>query len=240
MERVKTSDCPIKEAGSKGDTSKKKIYSYRQCLFFNFMKFILGVKKNMTQVFDEKGNVCPVTVLEAGPIVVTQIKTKATDGYDAVQVGFGEKKEKNINKSIKGHVKGLGNFRYLKEFRITEATDLKVGDKIDLSNFAEGDIMTVSSISKGKGFQGVIKRHGFKGQPRTHGQKHSERAPGSISGGTREGGRVPKKMRMAGRTGSDFVTISGLKVIQIDKEANELYILGAVAGRRGTLVELVG
>ncbi len=210
----------------------------------------------MTQVFDDKGNVVPVTVLEAGPVVITQIKTVAVDGYDAIQVGFGTKKEKNISKAIKGHVKGLGNFRFIKEFRMydekpartTDKTHVvqsggdmskyKVGDKIDLSTFKEGDKITVSSISKGKGFQGVIKRHGFKGQPRTHGQKHSERAPGSISGGTREGGRVPKNMRMAGRMGSDLVTISGLKVIQIDAAMNELLVLGAVAGRRGTLVEI--
>jgi large subunit ribosomal protein L3 len=207
------------------------------------MKFILGVKKNMTQVFDEKGNVVPVTVLEAGPIVITQIKTVATDGYDAIQVGFGEKKAKNINKAIKGHIKDLGNFKFLKEFRIEDVKDIanmKVGDKIDLSSFKEGDKITVSSISKGKGFQGVIKRHGFKGQPRTHGQKHSERAPGSISGGTREGGRVPKAMRMAGRMGSDLITISGLKVIQIDTATNELLVLGAMAGKRGTLVEIIG
>jgi len=210
------------------------------------MKFILGVKKNMTQVFDDKGNVRPVTVLEAGPIVITQIKTKEKDGYHAVQVGFGTKKEKNINKAIKGHVKGLGNFRFIKEFRVDDEKDIKalagmkVGDKIDVSAFKEGDKITVSSISKGKGFQGVVKRHGFKGGPRSHGQKHSEREPGSISGGTREGGRVPKKMRMAGRTGSDRVTIQGLKVIQMDVATNELLVLGAVAGRRGTLIEIVG
>lgn len=197
----------------------------------------------MTQVFDEKGNVVPVTILEAGPVVITQIKTVATDGYDAVQVGFGTKKEKNINKAVKGHVKGLGNFKFLKEFRLEDPkilANLKVGDKIDLSTFKEGDKITVSSISKGKGFQGVIKRHGFKGQPRTHGQKHSERAPGSISGGTRRGGRVPKAMRMAGRTGSDLVTISGLKIVQIDSATNELLVLGAMAGKKGTLVEITG
>ena len=117
---------------------------------------------------------------------------------------------------------------------------MKVGDKIELSVFKEGDAITVSSTSKGKGFQGVVKRHGFKGGPRSHGQKHSEREPGSISGGTREGGRVPKNMRMAGRTGSDTVTISGLKVMQIDSATNEVLVLGAVAGRRGTLVEIIG
>lgn len=210
------------------------------------MKFILAIKKNMTQVFDEKGNVRPATVFEAGPVVITQIKTKDTDGYDAVQVGFGTKKEKNINKAVKGHVKGLGNFRFLKEFRIEDEKDIKalatmkVGDKIDISSFKEGDKITATSTSKGKGFQGVIKRHGFKGLPRTHGQKHSERAPGSISGGTREGGRVPKMMRMAGRMGSDTVTISGLTVLQIDATSNEVVVLGAVAGRKGALVEMIG
>lgn len=208
----------------------------------------------MTQVFDEKGNVVPVTVLEAGPVVVIQVKTVATDGYNAVQVGFGSKKEKNITKAVKGHCKGLGNFKFIKEFRFDEKparttgvvqsggdlAKFKVGDKIDLSSFKEGDTVCASSISKGKGFQGVIKRHGFKGQPRTHGQKHCERAPGSISGGTREGGRVPKNMRMGGRMGSDRVTLLGLKVIQIDPATNELLLLGALAGRRGTLVEIVG
>lgn len=210
------------------------------------MKFILGVKKNMAQVFDDKGNVVPVTILEAMPIVITQIKTIDTDGYNAVQVGYGEKKEKNISKAVKGHVKGLGNFKFIKEFRVYDDKDvkaiagMKVGDKIDMSIFKEGDKIIVSSISKGKGFQGVIKRHGFAGQPRTHGQKHSERAPGSISGGTREGGRVPKGMRMAGRTGSDRITIPGLKVVQIDTANNELLISGALAGRKGTLVEIIG
>ncbi len=222
------------------------------------MKFILGLKKNMTQVFDENGTVCPVTIIEAGPMVVTQIKTKEIDGYDAIQVGFGTKKEKNISKAVKGHCKDLGNFRYIKEFRIEDlkparTTDkthvvqsggdiasLKVGDKIDLSIFKEGDSINTTSISKGKGFQGVVKRHGFKGGPRSHGQKHSEREPGSISGsGGRAGGRVAKNMRMAGRTGSDTVTVSGLRVIQINPEVNELLVLGAVAGRRGTLVEIV-
>ncbi len=208
------------------------------------MKFILGLKKNMAQVFDQNGVVSPVTVIEAGPMVITQIKTKEIDGYDAVQVGFGTKKEKNISKAVRGHCKDLGNFRYIKEFRIEDLKDiasLKVGDKIDLSVFAEGDPICTTSISKGKGFQGVIKRHNFAGQPRTHGQKHCERAPGSISGsGGRAGGRVAKNMRMGGRTGSDTVTVAGLKVVQINQEANELLVLGAVAGRRGTLVEIIG
>jgi len=213
-----------------------------QTVDFNLtdMKFILGVKKNMTQVFDDTGKVIPVTVVEAGPVVVTQIKTKEVDGYDAVQIGFGEKKEKNLSKALKGHFKGNGNFRHVKEFRVVDPSKLtlKVGDKIDLSTFKDGDDVCVSSISKGKGFQGVIKRHGFKGQPRSHGQKHCERAPGSIGGGLRN--KVPVGMRMAGRMGTDRITVKGLKVVQIDSANNELLISGAVAGRRGTLLEIVG
>ena len=145
------------------------------------MKFILGTKQNMTQIFDEAGDVHPVTVVKAGPVVVTQVKNVATDGYNAVQVGFGERKAKNINKPLKGHMKE-GNFMHLKEFRTEGEPTLKVGDSVDLSTFSSGDTVTVTGISKGKGFQGVVKRHGFKGGPRSHGQKHSEREPGSIGG----------------------------------------------------------
>ncbi len=201
------------------------------------MKFILGTKQNMTQIFDEKGIVHPVTILVAGPITVTQLKTKANEGYDAVQVGFGEKREKNINKALTGHLKGV-KARFIKEFRLDNPSDFKVGDTIDLSGFAVGDIIEVSAISKGKGYQSVIKRHGFKGQPRSHGQKHSENAPGSIGGGLRN--KVPKNMRMAGRMGADRITVKNLKVLGVDKENNQLLINGAVPGRRGTLVEVRG
>ena len=206
------------------------------------MKFTLGIKQNMTQLFTETGKVQPVTILKTGPVTVTQVKTKDTDGYKAVQVGFGERHEKNINKAQKGHFKTLGNFRYVKEFRLGEKSDatFTVGDKIDLANFKEGDIVRISSISKGKGFQGVVKRHGFHGGPRSHGQKHSEREPGSISGGTRNGGRVPLGMRMAGRMGSDKITIKNLKIAQINAEAGLIMIKGAIPGRRGTLVEIHG
>ena len=202
------------------------------------MKFILGQKQNMTQVFDEKGEVFPVTVIKTSPNVITQVKTKAKDGYEALQVGFGSKKAKNINKAQKGHFKDLGNFAFLREFQTNEAKN--VGDKLELSQFAIGDKVVVSAISKGKGFQGVVKRHGFKGGPRTHGQKHSEREPGSISGGVRNGGRVPKGMRMAGRMGGDLITVKNLKVVQVDAELGEILIKGAVPGRRGTLVEIKG
>lgn len=205
------------------------------------MKFILGEKKNMSQVFDDKGNAHPVTVLNAGPVVVTQIKTKTKDGYEAVQIGYGEKKPKNINKAITGHLKGLGNFRFLRELNVRNSKDtsgVKVGDKFDLSVFKVGDNITVSSVSKGKGFQGVVKRHGFKGGPRSHGQKHSEREPGSISQGLRTS--IRSGMRMAGRMGGDRVTVKNLKVMQIDPQNNIIFLKGAVPGRRGAMVEIRG
>ena len=200
------------------------------------MKFILGKKQHMTQVFDEAGVVYPVTVVKTSPNIVTQVKTKDRDGYEAIQVGFGVRKEKNINNAQKGHTKDLGNFEVMREFRTTDVKT--VGDSLDLSQFVEGEKITVTAISKGKGFQGVVKRHGFHGGPRSHGQKHSEREPGSISGGNREGGRVPKGMRMAGRMGGDSITVQNLKVVQIDNEKGEILIKGALPGRRGTLVEI--
>ncbi|MBU4480071.1 50S ribosomal protein L3 [Patescibacteria group bacterium] len=196
--------------------------------------FILGTKEKMTQVFDKEGLVYPVTVINAGPITVTQVKENEKDGYKSVQVGFGEKNAKNINKAEKGHLKDLGNFRTVREF--DNDGDAKVGDKMDVSVFKEGDEVTVSAISKGKGFQGVVKRHGFAGGPRTHGQKHSERKPGSI--GSTGPQRVFKGMRMAGRMGSDRITVKNLKIVQIDKVNNQILIRGAVPGRRGTLVEI--
>ncbi|MEI6480118.1 MAG: 50S ribosomal protein L3 [bacterium] len=200
------------------------------------MKYILGIKQNMTQVFDENGIVYPVTVVKTTPNVVTQVKTKDRDGYEALQVGFGVRKEKNINKAQLGQFKDLGLFQFVREIRTGEAKN--VGDALDLSQFTEGEKITITSVSKGKGFQGVVKRHGFHGGPRSHGQKHSEREPGSISGGNREGGRVPKGMRMAGRMGGDIITVKNLKVVQIDSEKGEILIKGAVPGRRGTLVEI--
>jgi large subunit ribosomal protein L3 len=202
------------------------------------MKFTLGTKQNMTQVFDDKGIVHPATILSAGGLTIIQVKTKKTDGYDAVQVGFGERKEKNISKPVLGHLKKLGNFRFLREFRVEDPEKFEVGGKVELSDFIAGDLVSVSAISKGKGYQSVIKRHGFKGQPRSHGQKHSEHAPGSIGGGLRN--KVPKAMRMAGRMGGDMVTIKNLTILGVDKDNGELLINGAIPGRRGTLVEVLG
>ena len=201
------------------------------------MKFILGRKLNMTQVFDKDGIVHPATIVDASNVVVTQIKTKENDGYTAVQVATGGKNPNTLNKAMKGHLKDLGAFSDLREFRVDNPTQ-KVGDKVELAQFQEGDVIEVSAITKGKGFQGVVKRHGFGGGPRSHGQKHSEREPGSIGGGLRN--KVPKKMRMGGRMGSDRVTVKNLKVVHIDSATNTLYISGAIPGRRGTLVEITG
>lgn len=202
------------------------------------MKFLLGTKVNMTQIFDEKGIVHPATVIKTGPMTVTQVKTVEKDGYNAVQIGFGTRAAKNINKALKGHMKE-GNYMHLVEFRTGDAPAYKVGDTVPVTLVA-GDLVTTSSISKGKGFQGGVKRHGFKGGPRSHGQKHSEREPGSLGGGGRDGGRVAKGKRMAGRMGGDVITSKGLTVVGVNAEANEIYIRGAVAGRRRTLVEILG
>ncbi len=193
----------------------------------------------MTQIFGEDGKVTPVTVLTVSTATVSQIKTKEKDGYTAVQIGTGVRREKNLSKAQKGHLKDLENLAVLKEFRVDDSA-LNRGDKIEMDTFAVGDNITVSAISKGKGFQGVVKRHGFHGGPRSHGQKHSEREPGSIGGGGRDGGRVAKGMRMAGRMGSDRITVKNLKVVGIDKETNQMLVSGAVPGRRGTLVEIRG
>ncbi len=190
----------------------------------------------MTQIYDEKGVAIPATAVNVRGNVVTCVRTKENDGYEAVQVGEGSRNPNRINKPLKGHIKDMGNFSVLKEIRV-DAPVLKTGDKLDLGQFKIGDVIAVSAISKGKGFQGVVKRHGFKGGPRTHGQKHSEREPGSIGGGLRT--RVPVGTRMAGRMGSDRVTVKNLKVVYIDPTENMLYVSGAIPGRRGTLVEIV-
>lgn len=192
----------------------------------------------MTQIFGEDGKVVPVTSVTAGPMVVLQVKTKERDGYDAVQFGFGNKKEGNIKKPVKGHIGNLGNFRYLRELRIKDGNkeSMNRGDKIDASVFSPGDKVEVSGISKGKGFQGVVKRHGFKGGPRSHGQKHSEREAGSI--GATWPQRVLKGKRMAGRMGGDRIMVKNLKIVAVDAENNKIMVSGALPGRKGTLLEL--
>jgi len=213
------------------------------------MKFILGKKIGMSQVFDEKGKVIPVTVIEAGPCMVTEIKNLERDGYEAVQVGYGHKKK--LTKPLKGHLKKIKsqnpkfknkdlNFRYFREFRNDNLNikDYNLGDEIDVSVFKVGNKVKVSGISKGKGFQGVVKRYGFKGAPASHGTKHNLRAPGSIGSAFPE--HVFKGKKMAGRMGNKRVTVKGLEVVSVDKEKNLLAVSGAVPGRRGTLLEIRG
>jgi large subunit ribosomal protein L3 len=190
----------------------------------------------MTQVFDENGVVSPATIITAGPLTVTQIKNTDTDGYQAVQVGFGIRKDSRTNKPLRGHLKDLGSFQYLREF--PSLGGMERGSTIDITMFTPGDVVSVSAISKGKGFQGAVKRHGFHGGPRSHGQKNKERSPGSISGGGRAGGRVAKGMRMAGRMGGERVTVKNLRVLQVDPSSHTLLISGAIPGHPGTLVEI--
>ena len=194
------------------------------------MKFILGQKLEMSQIFDKEGRVIPVTLIEAGPCTVTQIKTKAQDKYTAIQIGFLSKK-KRVKKTEKGK-----EFRYLREFKNGE---YKLGDKIDASIFQEGDMVKVSGISKGKGFQGAVKRWGFKGKASaTHGTKHEHRTLGSV--GTSFPERVIKGRKMPGRMGSARVTVKNLKIVKIDPQCNIIAVKGAVPGRRGTLLEIRG
>ena len=207
------------------------------------MKFILGKKLGMTQIFKEDKAI-PVTLIESGSNFVIQAKTNDKDGYSAVQIGFGTRKEKNIKKPQRGHLAKVlsqkpetRSLRFLKEFRI-DSTELKSGDQIDVSTFTVGDKVSAIAISKGKGFQGVVKRHGFHGGPKSHGQKDRHRAPGSIGASFPE--HVFKGMRMAGRMGSDRVTVKNLEVVEIDAENNLIALKGAVPGRRGTLVMLKG
>lgn len=197
----------------------------------------------MTQVFDQTGVCYPVTVLKIEPLTVTGLKAADKDGYDAVQVAGGKQKESRMAKADLGH-QGA-NARYVKEFRARSSQNeklegLELGQTIDASVFAAGDVVNVSARSKGKGFQGVVKRHGFAGDMASHGRKHSLRAPGSIGGGGRNGGRVIKGMRMAGRTGGDRITVKNLTVVQVNKDENLILVQGAIPGRKGTLVEVRG
>lgn len=202
------------------------------------MKFILATKENMTEYFTPEGVVIPVTILSAGPVTVTRVFETIKDGYNSVQVGYGTQKKERITKGRAGAMKGAF-YKHLKEFRLKsiDTTEVKEGDVIDTSVFTPGDNIQVTSVSKGKGFQGVVKRHGFAGGPRTHGQKHSEREPGSIGGGLRT--HVPKGMRMAGRMGGDRITQKNLEVVFVDTENNIMLVKGAITGRRGTLVEII-
>lgn len=209
------------------------------------MKFIIGKKIDMSQVW-QGDKVVAVTRVQAGPCVVVDIKNEKRDGYSAVQLGFGVRKEKNIKKPQKGHMKGLGNFSVLKEFRpiskkkanSPEFVNLKKGDQIKVDTFLPGDSIQVSGVTKGKGFQGVVKRHGFAGSKKTHGNKDQLRMPGSI--GATGPAHVFKGMRMGGRMGCDNQTIKNLEIVDIDMDNNIILIKGPVPGARNSLVFVKG
>ncbi len=216
------------------------------------MKGLLGIKLGMTQVFDESGAIVPVTIIEAGPCFVTQVKTTDTDGYNAVQVGFGETKENRLTGGQKGHLgllkpnkqkprrkksTDVPAVRYLREFRTKSSADYEVGQALTVEQFAEGDRIDVVGTTKGRGFAGVVKRHGFAGGIKTHGQSDRHRAPGSI-GSTSSVGRVFKGKRMPGRMGNDRFTAQNLTVVRIDADKNLIAVKGAVPGAKGAMVQI--
>ena len=196
-------------------------------------KGIIGRKLGVSQIFRDNGEAQAVTAVEAGPCTVVQVKTVAKEGYSAIQLGFGE--AKRLKSPQRGHLKELGQFRYLREFRLDDTEVVSVGDKFDVSLFQEGDLVDVIGISKGKGFAGVVKRHGFAGGPKTHGQSDRHRHGGSI-GATTSPGRVIKGMRMAGHMGGQRVTVRNLEVFKADPEQNRLLLKGAVPGNKNGLL----
>jgi large subunit ribosomal protein L3 len=203
------------------------------------MKGIIGKKVGMTQIFDDRGEVIPVTVIEAGPCFVAQIKTVERDGYTAIQMGFEEIKPKRLTQPQLKHLQksNLPALRHLREFRMApdEMADLEEGQKITVDIFEAGEFVDVTGVSKGRGFAGVVKRHGFRGGPKTHGQSDRHRAPGSI-GACYTPGRVFKGKRMPGRMGGERVTVQNLQVVTVDPERNLLAIRGAIPGARNGLV----
>lgn len=201
------------------------------------MKGILGKKLGMTQIFAEDGIVIPVTVVEAGPIVVTQIKTVEKDGYNAVQIGFGEAKEKSLNKPQKGHLAAANVLKkHLKEFRVDSVEGYTVGQEIKADLFTTGEKIDVSGISKGKGFQGPIKRHGQSRGPESHGSRYHRR-PGSM-GACSFPGRVFKNKKLAGHMGSVKVTVQNLEVVKVDADKNLILVKGAIPGPKGSVVTI--
>lgn len=213
------------------------------------MKGLLGIKLGMSQVFDEAGVVTPVTIVQAGPCFVTQVKTEETDGYEAIQVGFGETKNGRLTQGQQGHLGLLkkdkqhphrkqGNIpalQHLREFRTKKTAEYEVGQELTVEQFETGDRIDVAGITKGRGFAGVVKRWGFKGGPKTHGQSDRWRAPGSI-GATSGTGHVFKGKKMGGHMGNEHFTAQNLQVIKIDSEKNLLAIKGSVPGHKGSLV----
>lgn len=201
------------------------------------MKAIIGKKIGMTQIFDEKGTVIPVTAIQAGPCVVAQVKTTETDGYNSVQLGFGEVKEKHMNKPEKGHFAkaGISNKKHLREFRV-DSIDVKVGDEVKADVFTAGEKIDVQGTTKGKGFQGVIKRHGQSRGPMGHGSMYHRR-PGSM-GPTSTPGRVFKGKKLPGHMGVQTVTIQNLDVVRVDLDKNVILVKGSVPGAKGSLLKL--
>ena len=201
-------------------------------------KGLIGRKIGMTQIFDEKGNVIPVTVIEAGPCVVAQVKTVETDGYNAIQLGFGEVKDKHINKPEAGHFAKakLANKKHLREFRLEDISNYKVGDEVKLDIFEAGERIDVQGTSKGKGFQGVIKRHGQHRGPMGHGSMYHRR-PGSM-GSTSTPGRVFKGKKLPGHMGKVTVTIQNLDVVRVDTDKNVLLVKGSVPGPKGAILKV--
>ena len=199
---------------------------------------ILGRKLGMTQVWDDDDNVVPVTVILAGPCTVSQVKTKETDGYEAVQIGFGDIKAKKVNKPMKGHFAkaGVEPMRYLREVRVEDASQYKTGDQVTVADFADVTAVDVTGTSKGKGFQGTIKRWNFSRGPMTHGSRN-QRKPGSI-GQCAYPARVRKGLHMAGHMGDERVTVKNLKLVRVDTDQNLLLIKGAVPGGKNALVQV--
>ena len=201
------------------------------------MKGILGKKIGMTQIFTEHGEVIPVTVVEAGPVVVTQIKTTENDGYTGIQVGFQDAKEKSLNKPQKGHLAAANTLKkHLKEFRVDSVEEYTVGQEIKADLFAAGELIDVTGISKGKGFQGPIKRHGQSRGPETHGSRYHRR-PGSM-GACSYPGRVFKNKKLAGHMGSVKVTVQNLEVVRVDADKNFILVKGAIPGAKGSVVTI--
>ena len=199
---------------------------------------ILGRKLGMTQVWDEDDNVVPVTVIQAGPCTISQVKTKATDGYEAVQIGFGEIRPKLVNKPLAGHfaAQGVEPMRYLREVRVDDASQYATGDQVTVADFADVKAVDVTGTSKGKGFQGTIKRWNFSRGPMTHGSRN-QRKPGSI-GQCAYPARVRKGLHMAGHMGDERVTVKNLKLVRIDAEQNLMLVKGAVPGGKNALVQV--
>jgi len=204
------------------------------------MRGLIGKKVGMTQIYNDQGDMIPVTIIEAGPCVVTQVKTESIDGYNAIQVGYGERKKKHLNKPLEGHFKRgkVDPKRILAEFDIIPGFKYEEGQEFNASLFKEGEIVDVSGTSKGRGFAGVIKRHNFHRQPETHGTKNTLRHPGSI-GQASDPSRVFKGMKMAGQYGNKKVTVTNLEVIKVDKDRNQILLKGAIPGASNGIVYII-